>query len=191
MSTPITLSGFNNIDFASIVTAIIAQERRPQNVLKQRQQQLSTQSEHLSTFSTKLAALDAAATALTNPTSLSGRSSANTDTTAVTFAPGIDTPVGTYDVVVTELARAQVTASTSTSPDRDTTVVATGGSLTIGGVAVTLTESTTLRTSPTPSTRPMTSASRPPSFRAERPRIRSCSPARRPARRTPSRSRTA
>ena len=43
---------------------------------------------------------------------------------------------GLYDVVVQELARAQVTASTSTTHDADTTVVATGGTLTIGSVAV-------------------------------------------------------
>jgi flagellar hook-associated protein 2 len=52
---------------------------------------------------------------------------------------------GRYDVVVQELARAQVTASASTSPDTGTTIVATGGSITIGGVAVTLSGDTTLQ----------------------------------------------
>jgi len=54
------------------------------------------------------------------------------------------TTSGTYDVEVTELARAQVTASNSTHTDRDTTTVATGGTLTIGGVDVTLSGSVTL-----------------------------------------------
>jgi flagellar hook-associated protein 2 len=144
MSTPITLSGFNDIDFASIVTAIMAQERRPSLLLQQRQLELKSQTANFSTLSSKLSALDSAATKLANPLSLSGRSSANTDPSAVSFTAGSDTPLGTYDIVVNELARAQVTAS-STAPDTDTTIVATGGSLTIGGVVVTLGGDTTLQ----------------------------------------------
>jgi flagellar hook-associated protein 2 len=52
---------------------------------------------------------------------------------------------GHYDVVVSELARAQVTASTSSAPDANTTVVASGGSITIGGVSVGVSGDVTLQ----------------------------------------------
>ncbi len=144
MSTPITLSGFNNIDFGSIVTALINQARQPEIALQKRQFNFKAQVANLSDLSTKLGALDSAASDLAGPTSLSGRSVSTTDSSALTFTPGNDTPVGTYDIVVNELARAQVTAS-STAADANTTNVATGGSLTIGGVAVNLTGNTTLQ----------------------------------------------
>ena len=54
-------------------------------------------------------------------------------------------PIGTYDIVVNELARAQVTATTSTHANKDTTTVATGGSLSIGGVTVTISGAVTLQ----------------------------------------------
>ena len=68
MSTPITFSGFNNIDFGSIITAIMGQARIPETLLKQHQQELKSQSANLSEFSTKLAALDSAAQALARTT---------------------------------------------------------------------------------------------------------------------------
>jgi flagellar hook-associated protein 2 len=144
-SSPITLSGFNNIDFGSIVTALIAQARQPETVLQKQQQNFLGQSASLSTLSTKLAALDSAASALATPASLAGSSVASTDTSAVAFTPGTSTPYGTYDIVVQSLAHAQVSVATTTAPDSDTTVVASGGTLTIGGKDVTLTGDTTLQ----------------------------------------------
>ena len=58
---------------------------------------------------------------------------------------GPSASVGIYDVVVSQLARAQVTASTSLHPDADTTAVAAGGSLVINGKTVTVTVPTTLQ----------------------------------------------
>ena len=52
---------------------------------------------------------------------------------------------GDYDLVVNELARAQVTASTSSAPDATTTIVATGGTLSIGGTTITVTDGVTLQ----------------------------------------------
>ena len=56
-----------------------------------------------------------------------------------TAAPGI------YDIVVQELARAQVTASATATPDQDSTVVAWGGTITISGVPVTIDAPVTLK----------------------------------------------
>jgi flagellar hook-associated protein 2 len=52
--------------------------------------------------------------------------------------------VGRYEVRVSELARAQVTTTNSVHADSDSTVVASGGSLVIGGVTVTVAAGTTL-----------------------------------------------
>ena len=52
---------------------------------------------------------------------------------------------GHYDVVVQDLARAQVMVSQTSAPDSDTTIVANAGSLTIGGVVVTVAGDLTLQ----------------------------------------------
>jgi len=51
---------------------------------------------------------------------------------------------GRYDIVVSQLARAQVTASGVAAPDSNATIVATGGTITIGGVAVAIAAPVTL-----------------------------------------------
>src|SRR5262249_35185352 len=142
---PVTLSGFNNIDFGSIVTALMTQARAPENALKTQQQNLQAQSGNLSTLATKLSALDTAAAALAAPQSLSGTSVTSTSSSALTFSAGSGTPQGTYEIKIQSLAHAQVTETSSTAPDADSTVVATGGTLTIGGVDVTVSGDTTLQ----------------------------------------------
>jgi flagellar hook-associated protein 2 len=142
--SPVTLSGFNNIDFGSIVTAIMAQARQPETTMQTKQQNLLGQSARFSTLSTKLAALDSAASALATPISLSGTTVTSTDASAVGFTAGASTPLGTYDIKVQSLAHAQVTQS-SAAPDAGSTIVASGGTLTIGGVDVTLSGDTTLQ----------------------------------------------
>jgi flagellar hook-associated protein 2 len=52
---------------------------------------------------------------------------------------------GRYEVVVSSLAKAQVTVSTSTTADTNTTTVATGGSITIGGKVVNIGSAVTLQ----------------------------------------------
>jgi flagellar hook-associated protein 2 len=63
----------------------------------------------------------------------------------VTATGTTDSVTGTYDVVVKELARSQVTGTSSRVADADTTIVAKGGSLTIGGKTVTVTGDMTLQ----------------------------------------------
>ena len=144
MSSPITLSGFNNIDFSQVLNALMAQERLPVTQLTSQRTALTNQKTFFSTFASKLAALDSAADALTSANAFEGRSATVSDPTAATIQVGASTPKGSYALAVTSLAKAQVTGTSSTHPDRDTTVVADGGTLTIGGVAVTLTGPVTL-----------------------------------------------
>lgn len=144
MSSPITLSGFNNIDFSQVLNALMAQERIPVTQLESQQKALTTQKTFYATFASKLAALESAVEDLTAANAFDGRSATVSDPTAATVQVGGTTPKGSYNILVTSLAKAQVTGSSSTHTDRSTTTVADGGTLTIGGVNVILTGPVTL-----------------------------------------------
>jgi flagellar hook-associated protein 2 len=144
MSSPITLSGFNNIDFSQVLNALMAQERLPVNQLTSQRTALTNQKTFFSTFTSKLAALDSAVDALNGAGAFDGRTATVSDPSSASVQVGASTPRGSYSIAVTSLARAQVTGTSSTHADRDTTIVADGGTLTIGGVAVALTGPVTL-----------------------------------------------
>jgi len=144
VSSPITFSGFNNIDFGTVLTALMQQASAPLTALQTQQSNLSGQSTNINTLGTKVSALDDATSALSDLSSLSAFQATSSDSTAVSTAVGSGAAAGHYDVVVNELARAQVTASGS-SPDATSTVVASGGTLTIGGVDVQVTGDVTLQ----------------------------------------------
>ena len=144
MGSPISLSGFNNIDFNLILNAIMQQERVPVVALEADRTKFEGQNFEYGILATMLSDLQVAAERLSNSDAFGTRTIASSDDAAVSASVSSSTPFGTYDVVVQELARSQVTASTSTYADKDTTIVADGGTLTLGGVAVTLTAPVTL-----------------------------------------------
>jgi flagellar hook-associated protein 2 len=144
MSTPITFSGFNDIDFSVVLNALMTQASQPLTSLQSRQTALKSQLTTFDTLRTRIDTLKSAASALGSLDSVSATAGTSSDSTAVGVSSGPAARPGHYDVVVTSLARAQVTASTQTFADADTTVVANGGSITIGGVAVALSGDTTL-----------------------------------------------
>jgi flagellar hook-associated protein 2 len=145
MSTPITFSGFNNIDFNTVLTALMAQASQPLTALQTQQSNVKAQSTTYGTLATQLSALNDAAQALGSSGDVTTFSATSSDATAVAATVGSGATAGAYDVVVNQLAKAQVTASASTAPDANTTVVATGGSITIGGATVTISGSVTLQ----------------------------------------------
>jgi flagellar hook-associated protein 2 len=144
MSSPITFSGFNNIDFNQILNSLMQVASQPLTDLQSRQTALKTQVSAFDTLNTRISALRSAADALSSLSSVSTVAGTSTDT-AVAVSTGTGAVAGHYDVIVNELARAQVTASTTTAPDANTTVVANGGTLTIGGVDVAITGDVTLQ----------------------------------------------
>jgi flagellar hook-associated protein 2 len=144
MSSPITLSGFNNIDFSQVLTVLMAQERIPVTQLETQQKALTNQKTFFTQFASKLASLESAVTGLTAANAFDGRSATVSDPTAAAVQVGGTTPRGSYAITVDSLAKAQVTGTSSTHADRNTTIVASAGTLTIGGVAVTLTGGVTL-----------------------------------------------
>jgi flagellar hook-associated protein 2 len=141
MVSPISLGGFNQIGFSVSLNGIARQERG----LGESKKELSARSAAYASLATKVADLEAAVKKLATSDAFGGRTFTNTDKSAVSVTPSTSATVGTYDVVVNELARAQVTASNSTHSDTDTTTVATGGTLTIGGKVVTISSSVTLQ----------------------------------------------
>src|SRR2546425_876012 len=130
MGSPITLSGFNKIDFNQILSAVMEQERAPINTLAAQKKALETQNTAFGTFASKLGSFQTAVEGLAKVDSLANLSATSSDTTAVGVATTSGTVEGTYDVVVNELAKAQVTASTSTYSSLDS-VAATSGTLSL------------------------------------------------------------
>lgn len=141
----ITFSGFNQIDFNVILKAVMEQERAPLVALQNRRTALESQREAFATLASRLAAIETAAGALADATALGARTATISDATAASVVAGTATPPGTYEVVINDLARSQVTTTSTTYDDRDTTIVAAGGTLTIDGVAVVLTGAMTLQ----------------------------------------------
>src|SRR5262245_10430817 len=145
MGSPISFSGFNNIDFNTILNALMSQAAIPLNNLQAKQNALKLQQTNFDTLQSKLGTLSSTATALSQPAQLASVTATSTDPTAVAVSASGSTMPGHYDIVVRELARAQVMASASSAPDSDTTAVATAGSLTIAGVDITISQPVTLR----------------------------------------------
>lgn len=145
MSSGITFSGFNNVDFNMVLNALMKQAAIPLNQLQAKQAALKSQQSNLDTLSSKLSALSTAASTLSRPDSLASATATTSDTSAVAVSTNAGAVPGHYDIVVRDLARAQVTASQSTAPDADTTAVASGGSLQVAGTTINITQPVTLR----------------------------------------------
>ena len=139
-----TISGFNTIDFSVVLNAIMQQESQPLTALQNRQAELQKTDSNYAVLATKLAALKAAAADLSSSSSLVHYSAASSDASAVGVSASTSALPGRYEVVVNELAHAQVTGSTSTAPDTDAAIVATGGTLTIGSDVFTVSGPITL-----------------------------------------------
>jgi len=145
VSSGITFSGFNSIDFGLILNTIMQAESAPLTTLQKRQTTLKSQVNNLGTFSSRLTTLQNAAAALSTPSDATPFKATSSDSTAVSISAGSSGVAGRYDISVTDLARAQVTASANAAPDANTTTVATGGSITIGSETITVSSSMTLR----------------------------------------------
>ena len=130
MGSPITFSGFNNIDFGVVLNAIMQQERAPIAAFEAQRNTLKAHDSAFATFATRLAALESAVEDLAAGEELSRVSAASSDETAVGISAGSAGAPGTYEVVVSDLARAQVLVSSSSYDSLDD-VVATSGVITL------------------------------------------------------------
>jgi flagellar hook-associated protein 2 len=132
MSSGVTFSSFNSIDWNSILNAVMAQEQQPVTALQQRQSTLTARSTSFSTLGTKVGAVEDVLTRLSKSSSLTSTSITNSDASVATVTGGTDLRAGkTYDIDVIELARAQVTSSTTLFDNTGTQVAVTTGTLDI------------------------------------------------------------
>jgi flagellar hook-associated protein 2 len=130
MASGITFSGFNKIDFNMILNAVMAQERAPLTALETQKTTLASQNTAFSTLATKLGKLEAAAEDLADASSFSVLTGKSGDSDAVGISTVTGSLAGTYDLVVTRLATAQVSASGNTYASVDAPL-ATGGTLSL------------------------------------------------------------
>ncbi|MEO7191714.1 MAG: flagellar filament capping protein FliD [Vicinamibacterales bacterium] len=145
MGSAITFSGFNNVDFNLILNSLMQQASQPLTTLQNRQTALQSQVGTYGTLATRVSAMESAASDLGDLSAVDTFAAQSSDSSILTVATTGATSAGQYDVVVNELARAQVTASSSSAPDANTTAVASGGTLTIGGKDVVITGDVTLQ----------------------------------------------
>ncbi|MGC4086028.1 MAG: flagellar filament capping protein FliD [Vicinamibacterales bacterium] len=145
MSTGITFSGFNDIDFNVVINALMTQASQPLTNLQTKQTALKSQLSTFSQLSTKVSAVQSAAEDLSSTSTLASYAATVSDSSAFSVSTTSSSAPGHYDIVVQELARAQVTASASTAPDANSTTVADGGSITINGTTVSIGSAVTLQ----------------------------------------------
>jgi flagellar hook-associated protein 2 len=131
MSSPVSFSGFNGVDFSLILNSVMTQESAPLVALQASQTAVATRIANFATLATKTNALQTASDAMKSASSLAGFSAASTDSSAVAVSAGSGASAGHYDIVVKELARAQVTASSSFATDPTAAFVTTDGTLAI------------------------------------------------------------
>lgn len=132
MASGITFSGFNNIDFGSILSLVMEQERQPLTVLESRKTALETQKTAFATFATKLAALQTAAADLADADTTAALTATSSDATVVGVTSTTGSVAGSYDLVVSDIAKAQVTVS-ETSYSSVNAVVGTNGTFVVAG----------------------------------------------------------
>ncbi len=119
MSSPITFSGFNNIDFSSVLEALSAQERQPVVQLQTQQAQLEKQRTAFGTLATRLGAVESASADLASATAFTGATASVSSSSALKATASNGAATGTYAVKVTQLAQSQVTVTNGTTPDAD------------------------------------------------------------------------
>ncbi len=145
MATPITFSGFNQIDFNVILNAVMTQESQPLVALQTQQTTLQTTNSNYGLLASKLDALSTATDALSKQSSLVTYAAASSDSNAVGVSASSSAVAGSYDVVVNALAASQISVTTSTAADANTTIVATGGTITIGSATISVSGPVTLQ----------------------------------------------
>ena len=113
----ITFTGLSSgIDTSSIVTQLIAVESAPKTLLMNQQAITNLQNQDFSDISTKLYALKSASDALRDFTLYAGQPTATSaDTTKLTASATSAAAASSYNVVVTNIARAAMSQQTATS----------------------------------------------------------------------------
>ena len=143
MSSPITLSGFNNVDFGLIIDAILEQERAPIQTLDIAKASQRATLDAYGTLGSRLASIESARNALAEAGAFESYTATVADDTVLGVSTSAGADAGNHTIQVNQLAKTQILAS-ATSVAASTTAVADGGSITIGSETYNVTASTTL-----------------------------------------------
>ena len=128
---PITLSGFNNIDFKSIVDLIIQSERQPITRLEASQKAEQSRLTAYGSLTSSLTSLGAAIAALESPTAFGNLKATSSDTSILTATATSSAAKGTFTIDVNSLARPQVTVSAAGQFDDINASIIDGGSFSL------------------------------------------------------------
>lgn len=128
----------SGIDTASLIDKLVSVERQPITQLQQQKSNANSRLSILGTLVSRLQALGEAARGVDTSTELTTLAAASSDETRVKASVSSAASPGTYDVVVTALARAQLTLSQSYGSDA-AGVAGTGSvDITVGGKTTTV-----------------------------------------------------
>ena len=138
MAGEVNFSGFNGFDFNQIIDVTIEAESAPLKALEAKDSDLRKKDAALGSFGVEVADLQDPVGDLVLGTAFTDLEAASTDTDIATVTLGDNAVAGTYDLVITQLAKAQVTASTN-GYTNTTDIAADGGSIsfTIGATTTT------------------------------------------------------
>ncbi len=148
MSSPITLSGFNGIDFQSIINIIVQSERQPINDLNTQKSTAQTKLTTYGSLNSSLSSLKTAFDSLSSDSTYDQINASSSDSTVLSVSADSSAQKGTFSIVVNTLARPQVTTSTDNLGGQTPTygrvadinaAVITGGNFSItphGGTAI-------------------------------------------------------
>jgi flagellar hook-associated protein 2 len=131
VATPITLSGFNNIDFKAIVDIIIKSEHQPIDRVQAQQQAEQDRLAAFTKLGTTLSSLKSAFAALNSPAAYGSLQAASSDEATLTATASAAASKGTFTIDVVSLARPQVTASAARQFNDINADVISGGSFSI------------------------------------------------------------
>src|SRR4051812_15969056 len=122
----VTLSGFNGIDFNTIINAVMQSESQPLTDLQNQQALMKNRDSAMVSLGGIIANLQTPVTALTNASSFTNVAASSTDTAVGTVSLGDGGIPGQYDLVIDHLAKGQVTGSTNGYAATSSTVATSG-----------------------------------------------------------------
>lgn len=134
----------SGLDTQSVIAQLMAIERRPLTQLTNQKSNLETLQGVWKDVNSRLLSLQTKAEALKNPQAFSSMKAVSSDVTVLTAAASSSALAGTYQITVAQLAQAQVDISDAFAST--TTALNATGTLTINGVAISITEADTLGT---------------------------------------------
>ncbi len=104
-TSPITLSGFNGIDFNSIIDAIIQADSQPLTDLQTQQKNTQNKDNAFVSMASLIGNMESTVGSLADSTAFSNVAATSSDSTTVATTVGTGGIVGSYAINVTQLAQ--------------------------------------------------------------------------------------